>query len=91
MSKEGRYLPDRPRFRVLSDQQVHQLHLSALELLESTGVEVDEEQALSLLGGAGCFVRGTRARIPPRLVKQALSSVPERVAIRDRNKKTAMS
>jgi len=85
MSKAGEYLPDKPAFRVLSERQVQELHLSAMELLETTGVEVDEEEALSLLQEAGCFVRGQRVRIPTRIVRQALNSAPERVAVRDRN------
>ena len=85
MSKAGDYLPNRPGFRVLSERQIHELHLSALELLETTGVEIDEEEALSLLREAGCSVRDKRVRIPSQLVRRALDSAPERAAIRDRN------
>ena len=90
MDKAGNYLPDRPILRVLSEQDAYQIHLSTLELLERTGVVVDEEEALELLREAGCFVQGNRVCIPSRLVKRALSSVPERVAVRDRNGKAAM-
>ena len=90
MNTANAFLADRPRFRMLSDEKVYQLHLSTLELLERTGVEVNEEEALRLLGESGCHISGNRVRIPSRLVKQALNSAPERVAVRDRNGKGAV-
>ena len=90
MVRASTYFSNRPAFQVLSEQEVYEIHLSALEVLERTGVVVDEEAALSLLREAGCHVRGDRVHIPSRLVKQALQNAPERVAIRDRNGKSAM-
>jgi len=88
--KANRSFLDRPRLRILSEQEVYELHLATLEVLEKTGVEVYDDEALSVLRKAGCFVHGTRVCIPPYLVKRALNSVPERAAIRDRNGRSAM-
>ena len=90
MVRAGTYFSNRPAFQVLSEQEVYEIHLSALEVLERTGVVVNEETALSLLREAGCHVRGDRVHIPSRLVSQALQNASERVAIRDRNGKSAM-
>ncbi len=90
MTKPKSYYLNRPEFRLFSEREVYRLHLSALELLERTGVEVYEDECLSLLQKAGCCVEGKRVYIPSRLVKKALNSVPERAAIRDRDGKEGM-
>ena len=90
MVNASRHYPDRPEFRVLSRQSEYQLHLATLEVLEKTGVDVHGEEALDILREADCLVRDKRVRIPSKLVKQALASVPERLAIRNRNGMPAM-
>jgi len=84
MTIMDRYFPLRPSFQVLDEEKRRLIHLSTLEVLEKTGVEVYDKKALSLLKEAGCFVKDKRVRIPSDLLKWALSSVPERVAIRNR-------
>lgn len=42
-----------PLFRVLSDDQIQHIHLASLEILERTGVEVQESEALASLAEAG--------------------------------------
>lgn len=76
--------------RVLSDEEIYELHLATLELLERTGVEVYEEEGLDLLKKAGCLADGVRVFIPSRLVKKALGTVPERAAIRGRDGQKGM-
>jgi len=74
-----------PVFRVLSDDQIQEIHLATLEILERTGVEVQEPQAHQVLRQAGARVDGSRVRIPPGLVKRALQLAPERVVLCSRN------
>jgi trimethylamine--corrinoid protein Co-methyltransferase len=87
-----------PQFRVLSDDQIEEVFYAALDVLERVGTRVYEEEALSLLRDAGCRITdgdgsaestGSLAYIPSWLVKQALSTVPERVVLagRDRSKR----
>lgn len=84
-------VPDRPLFRVLSEENVYELHLATSEVLEKTGVEIYDDEAVTLLREAGCFIQGPhRVRIPAYLVRQAIDTAPERVAIRDRNGNSAM-
>jgi trimethylamine--corrinoid protein Co-methyltransferase len=53
-----------------------------LEVLESTGVRVDNDEGLELLSGAGARVAPQRrVRIPSYLIEEALASAPRRIAI----------
>lgn len=79
-----------PLFRVLSDDQIYQIHLATLEILERTGVEVQEPESLELLRKAGARVDGSRVRIPPALIKQALHAAPERVVVCKRTGERSM-
>ena len=79
------------QFRVLSDDQIEQIFLGALEVLQGTGTRVDAQEARNLLGEAGATVRGDIAHIPSGLVKEMLTSVPPRITLGDRNGRPAMS
>ena len=74
-----------PRLKVLTEDQRETLFLSALEIMEDTGVSVDHAEGLELLTGAGAKVgKNHRVHIPPYLVEDALASAPRRIAIYDR-------
>jgi len=79
-----------PHFRVLEDDQLYQIHLSVLEVLERTGIEVQHEEARTLLAKAGCRLEGNRAYYPGRLVERCIESAPSRIIISNRNKQPAM-
>ena len=60
-----------PMFGVLSEGQIEDVYLPALEVLEKTGTRVYHDEALALLSQAGCrisdgnlalFLRGEEAR-----------------------------
>ncbi|MCK4283671.1 MAG: trimethylamine methyltransferase family protein [Candidatus Brocadiae bacterium] len=73
------------QFRALSDDQIEQIFLGALELLESPGTRIHEAEARQLLEAAGAKIEGDLARIPSGLVKEMLTSVPPRVALANRD------
>ena len=79
-----------PRFRVLSDDQIEEIHLATLEVLRRTGIVVKEPAGLALLKRGGCWVDGERVRIPSHLVEWAVSMAPPRVVLCDRNGDPAM-
>jgi len=78
------------QFRVLSDDQIEQIVLGALELLERTGTRVHLDEAKALLAKAGAKVDGDIVHIPPGLVKEMLASVPPRIAVGNRNGERTM-
>jgi trimethylamine--corrinoid protein Co-methyltransferase len=82
-----------PLFRVLSDDQIEDVYLAALQVLERTGTRIFHDEALALLREAGCQVSdGNLVRIPSGLVKSCLATTPERVTLagRDRSKRLTL-
>ncbi|MEL7564621.1 MAG: trimethylamine methyltransferase family protein [Dehalobacterium sp.] len=79
-----------PYTRVLSEDQVYEIHLATMELLQQTGVDVFEERAKALLKDAGCLVQGNRVRMPSGLVMKCIESAPERISIYNREGQPAM-
>jgi len=79
-----------PRFHVLSEGDCELIHLSTLEVLRRTGVDVKEAKALEICKKGGCIVDGQRVRIPSHLAEQALRNMPITVCLCDRNGNPAM-
>jgi trimethylamine---corrinoid protein Co-methyltransferase len=63
--------------RILSEEDIERIHLSALSILWRIGIEVREDQAFQLLKKAGCPTNGLRVRIPAHLVEEAIRLAPE--------------
>jgi trimethylamine--corrinoid protein Co-methyltransferase len=80
-----------PQFSILSEGQMKDLHLAALEVLRRTGIRFHHQGALDLLKNAGAFVSdGNLVKFPARLVEDAINTVPERVIMCDRDGEPAM-
>jgi trimethylamine--corrinoid protein Co-methyltransferase len=71
-------------FTRLTDAQCVRLHEATLQVLERTGLLIEEPEALELLGRAGAQVDGSLVRIPARLVEWALEVAPREVTLFDR-------
>jgi trimethylamine--corrinoid protein Co-methyltransferase len=57
----------------------------ALRVLETIGFEVENREALELLGGAGVRIAGARAFADEHAVRRALGTTPARVEVFDRD------
>jgi len=80
-----------PQFSVLSNTQIRNIHLAALEVLRRTGIRFHHEGAVNLLKGAGAFVSdGNLIKFPARMVEDAISSIPGRVIMCDRDGEPVM-
>ncbi len=77
-------------YRVFTKEDCAKLHEASLEMLERTGCKVEAPEALDLLKQSGCYIDGDRVKIPNRLVKWALQSAPQKVALYDRSGRRAM-
>lgn len=75
---------------VFSEEQVKAVHEATLTVLEKTGVDVYEDEALALLKAAGAQVDGVRVKIPAHLITQALESAPSCINIYNRSGEQAM-
>jgi trimethylamine---corrinoid protein Co-methyltransferase len=66
---------------VFTEDELEDIHLASLEVLERTGVFVEDDEPLDLFADAGCAVdRDTHTvRIPPHLVDEGIHSCPSKV------------
>jgi trimethylamine--corrinoid protein Co-methyltransferase len=80
-----------PRFAILSESQLKDLHLAALEILRRTGIRFHHQEALEMLRETGAFVSdGNLVKLPPNMVQEAVASAPSRVVMCDREGVPAM-
>jgi len=73
------------QFKVLSEDQIEQIYLSALEVLERTGITMFHDEALELFSNSNAVVRGNHVRIPPYMVREALNAYPDKITLKGRN------
>jgi trimethylamine--corrinoid protein Co-methyltransferase len=80
-----------PQFSVLHENQIRDIHLAAVEVLRRTGIRFHHTGAVDILKQAGAFVSdGNLVKFPARMVEDAISSVPGRVIMCDRDGEPAM-
>jgi trimethylamine--corrinoid protein Co-methyltransferase len=73
--------------KVLSNEEIYDIHVSTLDLLEHVGVQVESEEALKLLHKIGATVdfQTKRVRIGPDLVNEAVKKTPPSFVLHARN------
>lgn len=80
-----------PQFSLLSESQLRDLHLAALEVLRRTGIRFHHAQARDMLTDAGAFVSdGNLVKFPAALVEDAVASAPTRIIMCDREGEPAV-
>ncbi len=74
---------------IFTDEELNDIHLGTLEVLEKTGLFVENNEALDLFENAGAAVnRETKmVGIPPYLVEESIASAPARVVLYGRDPK----
>jgi len=78
--------------RVLLDEQITRVNEYAFRLMEEIGCRVLCEEALDILGGAGCDVsHPDRVKIPRRLVREAIESAPKAIEVFNRDGELSMA
>jgi trimethylamine--corrinoid protein Co-methyltransferase len=73
----------KPRIKVLSDDEILEIHWRSLSILSKVGVKVDHREALELLRdiGADVDLNSKVAKIPEYIVKEALNKTPNIVKL----------
>ena len=80
-----------PQFRLMSDDQLEDLHQATLQILERTGVTIECQEAIELLDGAGADVSNpSRVKIPSYLVEQAIRTAPRTITLYTRDGEPAI-
>lgn len=74
----------KPRVKVLDKEQMWAIHSAALEILSTTGFEMNHRGARKMLLNAGCSLSSNgRMRMPAYLAEDALNSAPKRIQLYD--------
>ena len=85
MGNPKRLSPPLLSIRMLTDDQLDEIHQATLTILEKTGVRVQDSTAVDLLEGAGCSVSdGDLVKIPGEVLDRALSAAPSQVDLYSR-------
>jgi trimethylamine--corrinoid protein Co-methyltransferase len=80
-----------PTYRVLTEDQIKEIHLASLEILETVGVRVLDDEGIQLLSDAGCRVKVDNVvQIPNWLVEESIHSAPSRITVYNRKGEEAM-
>ncbi len=74
----------KPMVRMISEEQVRELHYATLEILSQTGVKMQDPQGRELLLEAGAWESNGRIKIPERLVTDAIDKAPTRIPMHNR-------
>ena len=83
----GRNLNGGLSLNILTDNELEEIHLGTLELLEKTGLFIEDDRALDCFEEGGARVDRAKkiAKIPPVLVEDAIRSAPSKVILYGRD------
>ncbi|MFQ5857696.1 MAG: trimethylamine methyltransferase family protein [Anaerolineae bacterium] len=73
-----------PTIRMLSDEQIQEIHHTSLDILSRTGIVMKNEAGRELLLDAGAWESENRIKIPPLMVMDAIASAPSRIPMHNR-------
>ena len=74
----------RPKLDLLSQPFLDQIVSEAVDVLEKTGVLVENDEALRLLADAGCPCRERIVSFKPSLIEASLKTAPQAIHVYDR-------
>ena len=88
MARKG-FIRNFAPLKVLTDEQLDDIHRSTLRVLEETGLRIEHDKALKLLKENGCKVdfESKRVKFAPWLVEECLRRCPKSFRVRARNPK----
>ena len=74
---------------VFSDDECDEIHLATLEVLEKTGIFVEDDQALEIFHGGGAIIDSKRkiVKIQSHIIEDAIRSAPQKLFLAGRNPK----
>ena len=79
-----------PYFRMLSEDQIHELIRAAMEVLEKVGFKLLHPAARKMMKQAGAVVKDETVRLPEFIVRRCIETAPRGWTIYDRNGDRAM-
>jgi trimethylamine---corrinoid protein Co-methyltransferase len=78
-----------PAFKILSEENIDQIHRGTLDILQKTGISVYNDRALKVFKNADCDVDfdTKMVKFPPGLVEECLRKAPSSFRVKARNQK----
>ena len=75
--------------KIFTDDELYEIHLATLEVLQKTGLFIEDEEALEILDGGGAIVDPKKkvVKFPPYIVEDAVRSAPSKILLAGRNPK----
>lgn len=73
-----------PQLRMISDEQVRELHYATMEIFSQIGFQMQDPQGRELLLDAGAWESNGRIKIPENLVIDAIAKAPARLPMHNR-------
>ena len=75
--------------KIFTDDELDEIHLATLEVLQKTGLFIEDEEALEIFDGGGVVVDSKKkiVKFPPYLVEDAIRSAPSKILLAGRNPK----
>ncbi|MBN2285873.1 MAG: trimethylamine methyltransferase family protein [Tissierellales bacterium] len=78
------------QFSVLGKEKVEKIHESSLYLLENVGMKIIGDRTIEKLKAKGVVMEGDIAKIPRKVVEEALKTVPKEITLYTRDGKPNM-
>ncbi|MHA2376338.1 MAG: trimethylamine methyltransferase family protein [Candidatus Thorarchaeota archaeon] len=78
------------RIQFLSKEEIKDIHRASLEVLEKTGVVINNPEAIDLLGKNGCSIDAETVKIPGALVEESIKKAPSSFELYSRDGKDSM-
>lgn len=75
------------RFRLADDEMLDQIHEATVEVLETCGVDFEDETARQIMKDGGCEVDGWRIKIPRAILEKTIELAPSSFMFHGRNEK----
>ncbi|MCP4537364.1 MAG: trimethylamine methyltransferase [Chloroflexi bacterium] len=80
-----------PNYRLLTEDQIKEIHQASLEVLETIGIQVSHEEAVQLLQDAGCRIKDKNiVQMPNWLVEECIRSAPSCITMYNQKGEEAM-
>jgi trimethylamine--corrinoid protein Co-methyltransferase len=73
------------RMQTLTEEQLTSIHDASMDILKSTGIAFEDEDARSIFEGNGFRTEGKKVYIEEEDVRKALETAPSRFTVRGRN------
>ncbi|ADL12459.1 trimethylamine--corrinoid methyltransferase [Acetohalobium arabaticum] len=70
---------------ILSNNEIEKIHNASMKILESTGIDILQEEAQEIFEEHGAKVEGKRVYLPRKLVEDALDRAPSSFTLHARN------